>query len=262
MGLPAGRHLRGQRARELEGAHGRTAGSFQHELQEVVVTPEGKVRAGPLRSAVLPFAPSIATARRGKNPPFQIWAFLRVLLLIVSAALLTAALVIPALILNPFADPVPGPPRFKELGPRFFPLALQPRVPIVPFSICGTDEIPPRSDRAFFPLSREPGEGVSRSRPDKGFFGAEHAATAGMSNSGIKKTPLFAARRSPFCKARFSLTFDPFFTMIFDGLVKSPSAALRFNFFMRSLRGEAHRDLAPQFLRALHLELFTKPSFR
>jgi len=43
-----------------------------------------------------------------------------------------------------------------------------------------------------------------------------------------------------------------------DGLVKSPSAALR---FMRSLRGEALRDLIPQFLRALQLELFTKPSF-
>jgi len=37
---------------------------------------------------------------------------------------------------------------------------------------------------------------------------------------------------------------------------------LRFNFFMRSLRGEALRDLTPQFLRALHLELFTKSSFR
>jgi hypothetical protein len=36
-----------------------------------------------------------------------------------------------------------------------------------------------------------------------------------------------------------------------DGLVKSRSAALRFNFFMRSLRGEALRDLTPQFLRAL-----------
>jgi hypothetical protein len=33
---------------------------------------------------------------------------------------------------------------------------------------------------------------------------------------------------------------------IVDGFVKSPSAALRFT---------------PQFLRALHLELFTKPSF-
>jgi uncharacterized protein (UPF0371 family) len=30
---------------------------------------------------------------------------------------------------------------------------------------------------------------------------------------------------------------------------------------MRSLRGEALRDLTPQFLRALHLELFTKSSF-
>ena len=48
-----------------------------------------------------------------------------------------------------------------------------------------------------------------------------------------------------------------------DGLVKSPSvplgAGLRFNFvaavycFVR---------FAPQFLRALHLELFAKPSFR
>jgi hypothetical protein len=43
-----------------------------------------------------------------------------------------------------------------------------------------------------------------------------------------------------------------------DGLVKSPSAALRFNFVVA-----AHRNvrLTPQFLRALHLELFTKPSF-
>jgi hypothetical protein len=37
------------------------------------------------------------------------------------------------------------------------------------------------------------------------------------------------------------------FWLNFDGFVKSPSAALRFT---------------PQFLRALHLELFTKPSFR
>jgi hypothetical protein len=43
-----------------------------------------------------------------------------------------------------------------------------------------------------------------------------------------------------------------------DGLVKSPSAALRFNFV-----AAAHLSvrLASQFLRALHLELFTKPSF-
>jgi hypothetical protein len=43
-----------------------------------------------------------------------------------------------------------------------------------------------------------------------------------------------------------------------DGLVKSPSAALRFNFVVA-----AHLEvrLTPQFLRALHLELFTKPSF-
>jgi hypothetical protein len=46
--------------------------------------------------------------------------------------------------------------------------------------------------------------------------------------------------------------------MNFDGLVKSPSAALRFNFVIA-----AHLlvRLIPQFLRALHLELFTKPSF-
>ncbi len=45
----------------------------------------------------------------------------------------------------------------------------------------------------------------------------------------------------------------------FDGFVKSPSAALRFNFVVA-----AHLlvRLTPQFLRALHLELFTKPSFR
>jgi hypothetical protein len=43
-----------------------------------------------------------------------------------------------------------------------------------------------------------------------------------------------------------------------DGFTKSPSAALRFNFV-----AAAHRTLrfTPQFLRALHLELFTKPSF-
>jgi len=44
-----------------------------------------------------------------------------------------------------------------------------------------------------------------------------------------------------------------------DGFVKSPSAALRFK---RSLRGQPLRDLTPQFLRAWHLELFTKPSVR
>jgi hypothetical protein len=44
----------------------------------------------------------------------------------------------------------------------------------------------------------------------------------------------------------------------FDGFVKSPSAALRCNFVVA-----AHLSvrLTPQFLRALHLELFTKPSF-
>jgi hypothetical protein len=43
-----------------------------------------------------------------------------------------------------------------------------------------------------------------------------------------------------------------------DGLVKSPSAALRCNFVVA-----AHLlvRLTPQFLRALHLDLFTKPSF-
>jgi hypothetical protein len=43
-----------------------------------------------------------------------------------------------------------------------------------------------------------------------------------------------------------------------DGLVKNPSAALRCNFVVA-----AHPKvrLTPQFLRALHLELFTKPSF-
>jgi hypothetical protein len=45
-----------------------------------------------------------------------------------------------------------------------------------------------------------------------------------------------------------------------SGFVKSPPAAVRFNFFMRSLRGDALRDLTPQFLRALHPELFTKPA--
>jgi hypothetical protein len=43
-----------------------------------------------------------------------------------------------------------------------------------------------------------------------------------------------------------------------NGFVKSPSAALRFNFVVA-----AHLvvRLIPQFLRALHLELFTKPLF-
>jgi len=42
-----------------------------------------------------------------------------------------------------------------------------------------------------------------------------------------------------------------------DGLVKSPSAAFRCNFVVA-----AHLSvrLTPQFLRALHLELFTRPS--
>jgi len=53
------------------------------------------------------------------------------------------------------------------------------------------------------------------------------------------------------------LFIPPF--VISDGLVKSPSAALRGNFVFA-----AHLlvRLTPQFLRALHLELFTKPSFR
>jgi len=45
--------------------------------------------------------------------------------------------------------------------------------------------------------------------------------------------------------------------MFSDGFVKSPSAALRFNLVVA-----AHLlvRLTPQFLRAWHLELFTKPS--
>jgi len=44
-----------------------------------------------------------------------------------------------------------------------------------------------------------------------------------------------------------------------NGFVKSPSAALRFNFVVA-----AHQKVrrTPQFFRALQLELFTKPSFR
>jgi hypothetical protein len=43
-----------------------------------------------------------------------------------------------------------------------------------------------------------------------------------------------------------------------DGFVKNPSAALPFNFVF-----EAYLQVrfTPQFLRAWHLELFTKPSF-
>jgi hypothetical protein len=49
--------------------------------------------------------------------------------------------------------------------------------------------------------------------------------------------------------------------MIFDGLVKSPSvpleAGLRGNFVVAA---HLFVRLTPQFLRAWHLELFTKPS--
>jgi hypothetical protein len=41
-----------------------------------------------------------------------------------------------------------------------------------------------------------------------------------------------------------------------DGFVKSPSAALRFNFVVAAY---LQVRLTPQFLRALQLELFTKP---
>jgi hypothetical protein len=43
-----------------------------------------------------------------------------------------------------------------------------------------------------------------------------------------------------------------------DGFVKNPSAALRFNFVVAAY---LFVRFTPQFLRALHLELFTKPSF-
>jgi len=43
----------------------------------------------------------------------------------------------------------------------------------------------------------------------------------------------------------------------FDGFVKNPSAALRFNFVVAAYLSVR---FTPQFLRALHLELFTKPS--
>jgi len=42
-----------------------------------------------------------------------------------------------------------------------------------------------------------------------------------------------------------------------DGLVKSPSAALRFTFVVAAC---LYARFTPQLLRALHLELFTKPS--
>ncbi|MCX5911989.1 MAG: hypothetical protein NTV04_08665, partial [Deltaproteobacteria bacterium] len=44
---------------------------------------------------------------------------------------------------------------------------------------------------------------------------------------------------------------------VFDGFVKSPSAALRFNFVVAAY---LYVRFTPQFLRALHLELFTNPS--
>jgi len=45
----------------------------------------------------------------------------------------------------------------------------------------------------------------------------------------------------------------------FDGFVKNPSAALRFNFVVAEGRGGSpSRPISG--LRALHLELFTKPS--
>jgi hypothetical protein len=49
------------------------------------------------------------------------------------------------------------------------------------------------------------------------------------------------------------------FLLPFDGSVKNPSAAFRCNFV-----AAAHPlvRLTPQLLRALHLELFTKPSIR
>jgi hypothetical protein len=55
-----------------------------------------------------------------------------------------------------------------------------------------------------------------------------------------------------------SFSFRSFLETKIDGFVKSPSAALRFNFVVA-----AHLEVrfTPQFLRALHLELFTKPSF-
>jgi hypothetical protein len=43
-----------------------------------------------------------------------------------------------------------------------------------------------------------------------------------------------------------------------DGFVKSPSAALRFNFVVAAY---LLVRFTPQFLRAWHLELFTQPSF-
>jgi hypothetical protein len=42
-----------------------------------------------------------------------------------------------------------------------------------------------------------------------------------------------------------------------DGCVKSPAAALRFNFVVAAC---LEARFTPQFLRALHLELFTQPS--
>jgi hypothetical protein len=48
----------------------------------------------------------------------------------------------------------------------------------------------------------------------------------------------------------------PYFSNL-DGFVKSPSAALRFAFVVAAYQ---QVRLAPQVLRALHMELFTLPS--
>jgi hypothetical protein len=56
--------------------------------------------------------------------------------------------------------------------------------------------------------------------------------------------------RLPSCRLAGGMTF-------FDDSVKSPSAALRFNFVV-AVHPEVR--LTPQFLRAWHLELFTKSS--
>jgi hypothetical protein len=49
------------------------------------------------------------------------------------------------------------------------------------------------------------------------------------------------------------------FPLLFDDFGKNPSAALRFDFVVAA---HLPMRLPPKFLRALHLELFTKPSGR
>jgi hypothetical protein len=96
-------------------------------------------------------------------------------------------------------------------------------------------------------------------------FGARRAETLGFSDCSHEDTEFFGSRAYS-CEETYRCPLRVFWERrahwfdgaIINGLVKIPSAALGGNFVVAA---QLSVRLTPQFLRALHLELFTRSSF-